>query len=74
MTLGIIVTLAVGFGREFGYAPGWLPPNLVGLVVAGILVVLVSLGTRTSEREIEVYEEMRQPVGEEEARRPADAH
>lgn len=74
MTLGIIVTLAVGFGRELGYAPGWLPPNLVGLVVAGILVILVSLATRTSEREIEVYEEMRQPVREEEARRPANAH
>lgn len=62
MTVGLILTLALGFGRQFGFSPGWLPPNLVGLVVAAVLVVVISLATRPTDQELEVYEEMRQPV------------
>jgi len=70
MTVGITITLAVGFGREFGVSPAWLPPNLVGLVVSGVILVAVSLATRPSEQELRVFREMREPVEEEPETRP----
>lgn len=66
MTVGLALTLAVGFGRQIGYTPEWLAPNVVGLVVATVIMVAVSLATRPSERGLEVYREMRQPVAEDE--------
>lgn len=62
MTVALVLTLIVGFGREFGYSPAWLPPNLVALVSSTILVIVVSLCTRPSEEETRVFEEMRQPA------------
>ena len=62
MTLGLIITLAVGFGRQFEYIPGWIPPNVVGLVVSSVILVAVSLATQTSEEGLETYREMREPV------------
>ena len=62
MTVGLIVTLALGFGRQFGLSPSWLPPNAVGLIVASVLIVAISLVTEPTDQELEVYDEMRQPV------------
>lgn len=62
MTIGLIITLAVGFGRQFEYIPGWVPPNVIGLVVSTVILVGVSLATQPSEEGLEAFEEMRQPV------------
>jgi Na+/proline symporter len=65
MLIGLVITLAVGFGRQFEYVAGWVAPNVIGLVVSTIILVIVSLATRPSEQGLEIFREMRQPVAEE---------
>ena len=62
MIVGLVFALAVGFGRQFGYTPTWLAPNIVGLLVASIILVTVSLATTPSEKSREVFHEMSKPV------------
>ena len=68
---GGIIALALGVGRVLGITPMWLPPSVVALLGAAVILIVVSLNTRTSEQEIEVYERMRRPEEPEEVQ--ADA-
>ena len=58
---GSIIALVLGLGRIFGVTPEWLPPSLFALLGATAILVVVSMSTRTSEREVEVFESMREP-------------
>lgn len=61
MSIGLVVAMAVGFGREAGITPQWLAPNTVGLVVAGILMVVVSLMTQPSKEGLATFAKMAKP-------------
>jgi Na+/proline symporter len=58
---GGIIALVLGVGRVLEITPLWLPPSVVALLGAAVILIVVSLNTRTSEQEIEVYESMRRP-------------
>jgi Na+/proline symporter len=66
MVGGGIIALIVGVGRVLEITPEWLPPSVVALSGAAVILVVVSLNTRTSEQETEVYERMRRPEESEE--------
>lgn len=56
MTLGLVTALVVGFGRQFEYTPAWLPPNISGLLVATILMVVISLRGTPSQAEQQAFD------------------
>lgn len=58
MSFGLVCALAVGFGRQLGYTPQWLAPNTVGLLVAGVLMVVVSLMTQPSQDGLVTFRKM----------------
>lgn len=60
MTLGLVITLAAGIGRQYGYVPSWVAPNIIGLVVSSIIIVLVSLLDKPTDQELEYFQAMRQ--------------
>lgn len=68
MTGGSAVALVLGLGRVFEITPSWMPPSVFAFVCATAILVILSLRGRASEREIEVFEAMREPEDTEEAR------
>jgi len=58
MTIGLIAAMIVGLGRTFHFTPKWLAPNVVGLVISAIILVVVSLLTEPTDEEIQFFEEI----------------
>lgn len=58
MSIGLVLALGVGFGRQFEITPQWLAPNAVGLVVATVIMVTVSLRTQPSEAGLAAFNKM----------------
>ncbi|MBA2692756.1 MAG: hypothetical protein H0U65_09720 [Rubrobacter sp.] len=67
MTWGSVIALLLGLGRVFEITPEWLPPSVFAFLGATAILVFLSLTGRASEREIEVFESMREPDDTEES-------
>jgi sodium/pantothenate symporter len=61
MIVGGVIALLVGIGRVYEVTPQWLPPSVCALLGAAVILVVVSMVTRSSEQELAVYERMREP-------------
>ncbi|MGF1472977.1 MAG: sodium:solute symporter family protein [Rubrobacteraceae bacterium] len=68
---GSVVALLLGLGRIFEITPEWMPPSLFALLAASAVLISVSMSTQTSEREVAVFEAMREPESTDE-KEPAD--
>lgn len=62
MSIGLVLAVGAGLGRNFEVSPAWIPPNFVGLVTATIVLVVVSRMTAPSPVGQAMHDAMKLPT------------